>query len=241
MLKLVNPFDYPTAILIGGLSLIAGVRFLGIPNLIILPTAAVVATGSAVFLKSREPDTEKIARQQLEKELQQIKILAQEIVSKSEILLKEANQSLTLGDFQLNLLVAVQTACDRINELPAKIDQLSRKISFSDSLLSSEELEKQLQEIQKKIPLASGVAKQELEQLAMSLERNIKLAKTGKDTRQAQILNLHTLVQNSAGILQELQNKLRTSNLNNSEDIRELQELSQELKQIQENVNTLLY
>jgi Na+/phosphate symporter len=241
MLKLVNPFDYPTAILIGGLSLIAGVRFLGIPNLIILPTAAVVATGSAVFLKSREPYTEKIARQQLEKELQQIKILAQGIVSKSEILLKEANQSLTLGDFQLNLLVAVQTACDRINELPAKIDQLSRKISFSDSLLSSEELEKQLQEIQKKIPLASGVAKQELEQLAMSLERNIKLAKTGKDTRQAQILNLHTLVQNSAGILQELQNKLRTSNLNNSEDIRELQELSQELKQIQENVNTLLY
>lgn len=240
MLKLVNPFDYPTAILIGGLSLIVGVRFLGIPNSIILPTAAIVATGSAVFLKSKEPDVEKIAKQQLEQELQPIKILAQGLVSKSEILLKEANQSLTLGDFQLNLLVAVQTACDRISELPEKIDQLSRKISHSDSLFSAEELEKQLQEIQKKIPLASGVAKQELEQLAISLERNIQLAKTGKETRQAQILNLHTLVQNSAGILQELQNKLRTSNLNNSEDIRELQDLSQELKQIQENVNILI-
>ncbi|PSF39114.1 hypothetical protein C7H19_02355 [Aphanothece hegewaldii CCALA 016] len=240
-MKFANPFDYPLAILIGGVSLIIGVRFIGIPNLIILPTAAAVATGSAVLIKYREPNAEKIAKQQLEKELQQIKILAQGIVSKSENLRQEANQSLTLGDFQLDLLVAIQTACDRINELPEKIDILSQKISHSDSLLSAEELELQLQEIQKKIPLSSGVAKQELEQLANSLRRNIQLAKTGKDTRQAQILNLHTLVQNSAGILQELQNKLRTSNLNNSDDLRELQELSKELKQVQDNVNILIH
>ena len=140
MLKLTNPFDYPIAILIGGLSLIVGVRILNLPNPIILPTAAAVATGSAIFIKSREPDTEKIAKQQLKQELQQIKLLAQEIVTKSEILLKEANQSLTIGDFQIDLLVAVQSACDRITELPQKIDILSQKISFSDSLFSPDEL-----------------------------------------------------------------------------------------------------
>lgn len=240
MLKLTNPFDYPIAILIGGLSLIVGVRILNLPNPIILPTAAAVATGSAIFIKSREPDTEKIAKQQLKQELQQIKLLAQEIVTKSEILLKEANQSLTIGDFQIDLLVAVQSACDRITELPQKIDILSQKISFSDSLFSPDELEKQLQEIQAKIPYASGMAKQQLEQLENSLKRNLQLTQTGKDTCQAQILNLHTLVQTSAGVLQELQNKLRTANLNNFAEIQELQKLSHELKQVQENVNILI-
>lgn len=232
MLKRVNPFEYPIAILFGGLSLIVGVRFFSIPNPIILPTAAAVATGGAIFLKSREPDAEKIAKQQLDQELQQIKVLAQDIVNKAKILHQEAEQTLTLGDFQLDLLVAIQTACDQITELPEKIELLSQKISSSDALFSSSELEKHLQETQKKIPLSSGIAQQQLEQLAIRLENNIQLTKTGKDTRQAQILNLYTLVQTSAGFLQELQNKLRTANLNNFAEVKELQELSQDLNQV---------
>lgn len=47
MVKLTNPFDYPLAILVGGIVLVAGVRFLKTPNLLILPTAAIVATATA--------------------------------------------------------------------------------------------------------------------------------------------------------------------------------------------------
>ena len=79
-----------------------------------------------------------------------------------------------------------------------------------------------------------------MQELVNSLEKNIQLAKTGQDARQAQIINLHTLIQNSAGVLQEFQNKLRTSNLDQSQNLQDLQELNDELNQYQENVDILI-
>ncbi|MDY7024669.1 MAG: hypothetical protein SWJ54_25535, partial [Cyanobacteriota bacterium] len=84
------------------------------------------------------------------------------------------------------------------------------------------------------------ITRQNLEQLAASLQQNIELAKTGQDTRQAKIISLSTLIQNSAGVLQQLQNKLRIADLNDSEDIQELRRLSDELNQYQANMDIFI-
>lgn len=141
---------------------------------------------------------------------------------------------------QLELYSAIEYACDRASELPSQIDSLARRLSGSDSLLSVSELQQQLTEVRDKIRSSSGVARRQLQQLSLSLENNLRLALQGADARQAQVVSLATLVIESAGILQNLQNRLRSSNLDNSNEINELKNLSEELTSMQESVNVLV-
>ncbi len=240
MNKLANPIYYPLAVLIGGISLVVGVRLLAIPNLVIIPTAAVITTAGAAAFKSRERDPEQLARQQLERELEGIKSQARAVALSAETLRDEANQMLTNGEFQLELLVTVQSACDRAIELPDKIAVLAHRLPASNSLLSVEELQQQLQQVNNQLQSSSGATRQQLVELANSLQRNLELARRGQDTRQAQIINLQAIIQDSAGALQQLQNKLRTADLNNSEAIQELRDLSDQLNGYQESAQLLL-
>ncbi|MDY7024096.1 MAG: hypothetical protein SWJ54_22565, partial [Cyanobacteriota bacterium] len=206
-IKLANPFYYPTAILIGGVVLVTGLRVVGLSNSVILPTAAIVTVASASVLKSREPDAENIAQQQLQQEVQILKTSSQNLAIKAEELRQEANQLISQNTFNLDFLAQVQAICDRTIELPQKIENIAQRLPRQESLLSVNELERQLLEVQTKIRSSSGITRQNLEQLAASLQQNIELAKTGQDTRQAKIISLSTLIQNSAGVLQQLQNK----------------------------------
>jgi|GEM_PF-2808236 hypothetical protein len=239
-MKLVNPFDYPISILISGVILVAGIRFIGLPNLVVLPTTAIISVASATVLKSREPDAENLANKELKQELEVISELAKSLAKKANILRQEANQLLGGEGFQMDLLVTVQSVCNSAIELPQKIAEVSRKLPNNEVLLSVEDLQKQLFEVRNKQKSSSGVSKQYLQQLATSLQRNIELAKAGKDTRQAKIFSLHQMVQDSAGLLQQLENKLRTVNLNNSEEIQELRNLSDELNSYQDNIKMFL-
>ena len=110
----------------------------------------------------------------------------------------------------------------RAAELPAKIDRMALRLQGDDSLLSPQELQRQLNEVQAKISSSRGVAKEQLIELSNSLARNIQLARQGEDARQAQTISLSTVIQDSAGVLQQLQNKLTTADLTNSEQTREL-------------------
>ncbi|GAB1543002.1 hypothetical protein NUACC21_56760 [Scytonema sp. NUACC21] len=240
MIKLANPFFYPLSVLVGGVVLVVGVRFAKLPNVVILPTAALVATAGAAFLKSREPDEEKIAQQELQKELKTLHSTAKNLAEKSGDLRQEARHLLTDDSLKLELLVVVEEACDRAIHLPTQINQLAERIQGNHSLLSPVELQKQLQEVQTKMHSSSGIARQNLKKLAESLERNIQLAKAGQDTRQAQIVNLYTLIQETAGVLQQLQNKLRASNLSNFEEVNELRFLSAEFNSCLENSEILV-
>ncbi|MFB2936114.1 hypothetical protein ACE1B6_12750 [Aerosakkonemataceae cyanobacterium BLCC-F154] len=240
-MKLANPLYYPVAVLAGGIVLVTGVRLMHLPNIIILPTATAVTIAGATLLKSREPDNKKIAQQQLQKELQTIQKSAKILATKAETLRQEANQLVPSDTVNLELLATVQYACDRAIELPEKIDQLTKRIQSNDSLLSVNELEAQLQEVQAKKKSSSGIALQHLTQLAKSLKQNIELAKEGQNTATAQLANVQTLIQNSAGVLQKLQNKLRTADLTNSQEVKELKLLSAELNSFQENVDILIH
>ena len=238
-MKLVNPLNYPLAVLAGGVTLIIGVRLIQLPSLIILPAVAAIATGIAIPLSQKEANKINIDNPALAREIQSVQQQAKLLIDKAEDLRKEAKQVLT-SSTQLELLTAVEYACDRTQELPGKVNQLAQKLQGSDSLLSPAELAQQLAEVKAKQRNSSGVAKEQLKQLITSLENNLRLAQQGQDARQAQVVSLNTLVIESAGILQQLQNRLRTSNLNNSEDINELKNLSEELQNMQENVDLLI-
>jgi hypothetical protein len=238
-MKLTNPLQYPLAMLAGGIFLVISVRFWQLPKILMIPVAGGIATIGAVALKAKEQASIDIENPALEKELQTVKEQAKLLLEKAEILRSEAEKMLTTSA-QIELLTAVQYGCDLAGELPAKIEILSRQLHGSDSLLSVTDLQQQQKEAQEKLKSSSGVARQKIQQLIESLQRNVELAQQGHDARQAQIISLSTLTQDSAGVLQELQNKLRTSNLNNSEEIQELLNLSSELSSMQENVDLLI-
>jgi hypothetical protein len=224
---------------LGGIVLVLGVRLGQLPNFIILPTAAAIATGGAIFLNSKRTVSLNIDNPALVQEIQSVQQQAKLLAQKAEALRTEAKQLLA-DSSQLELLVAIEYACDRTGELPAKIDRLVQRLQGSDSLLSVTELQQQLTEVKTKKSKSSGVARQQLERLAIGLENNLKLARQGQDARQAQVISLATLAIESAGILQQLQNRLRTANLEDNEEIQELKSQIEELKSRQESVDILV-
>ncbi|MEG4799923.1 hypothetical protein QUB63_08155 [Microcoleus sp. ARI1-B5] len=238
-MKLANPLYYPVAVLSGGVVLFAGVRFLNLPSALMLPVSAAVAVAGAATLKSREPEVLNLNNPGLERELQSVRQQARVLADKAISLQVEAGK-LLIDSLDMELLVAVQYSCDRAAELPIKLDEMVLRLQGDDSLLSPQELQRQLDEVQAKISRSSGAAKTQLIELSKSLCRNIQLARQGEDARQAQIISLSTVIQDSAGVLQQLQNKLRTSDLTNSEQTRELRELSENFRSFQESVDLLV-
>lgn len=238
-MKLVNPLFYPLAVLAGVITLFVGVRILKVSQLIVIPVAGAITLAGASWQQSRQPVTWNLADPKLEQDLRGAQQQAQQLAQKAEILRQEAVSTLT-EITQLDLLAAVQRACERIKELPAKVDQMAISMQGADSLLSVQDLQSQLRQSQARLQESSGVAQQQLIRMTESLERNIQLAQQGQDARRAQVASLSTQILDAAGLLQDLQNKLRTSTLTNVSDLQEMQTLSEELQHFQENVDLLV-
>jgi hypothetical protein len=238
-MKIANPFYYPLAVLTGGIILVGGLRFLALPNLAILPVSAAIATGGATVLKTRQSDNLRLTNPALRRELESVKQQANSLAKKARNLRTEAGKMLTgIGDMEL--LAMVEYACDRATEVPRKIDHKAARLQGDDALLSIDELQGQLKEVRGKLSRSQGVAKKQLTQLAKSLNRNIQLARQGQDARQAQVVSLSTIIQDSGGVLQQMQNKLRIADLSSCEDKQELQLLTQELRGFQESIDLLV-
>jgi chromosome segregation ATPase len=238
-MKLANPLYYPIAVLIGAIALVVGVRVANLPQGVMLPIAAITATAGATLLKSRQPETLGLENPELEQELRAVQQQSSRLATSAHTVRTEADRLLATSA-QLELLGLVQYACDRASELPAKVDQLVQRMQGSDSLLSVTELQQQLQNVEIKLSASSGVAKDQLVRLADSLERNIQLARQGQDARQAQVASLSTVILDAAGMLQGLQNKLRTTDLTDVNETSELRSLSNEFKTAQETVDLLV-
>lgn len=238
-MKLVNPLLYPLGVLAGGITLLVGVRVARLPSVVMLPTAVLITVAGTSWLKSREAETLHPDNSELVTELQAVRNSAKFLATQATTLRLEATKLLT-DSSQLELLATVQYACDRAVELPAKIDQLSKRLAGGDSLLSMSDLQQQLSQVQNKLQFSSGVAREHLSQLATSLQRNIRLAQQGQDARTAQVVSLATLIQDTAGVLQELQNRLREADLNDSTQTLELRSLGEQLNSFQENVDLLI-
>jgi hypothetical protein len=239
-MKLANPLNYPLAVLAGGILLVVGVRLAKWPGAVVIPLSVAVTTGGSAWLKSRGPEGLGLEDPALEREILAAKQQAKALAEKASDLRSEAGRLLTAAT-HIELLSTVQYACDRASELPDKIDELARKLSGTDSLLSVADLENQLNAAQGRLRhTTDGPAREQLLQLTQSLERNIQLAQQGEDAREAQVVNLSRMIFDSAGVLQSMQNQLRTANLSDAKAVGELQTLSDELKLFQENVDLLV-
>lgn len=236
-MKLANPLYYPLAVLLGAIALVVGVRVANLPRLAMLPIAVGITTIGAAFLKAREPETFGLDPE-LAQELQAVQQQARVLIERADTFGAEASRLLT-NSAQVELLGVVQYACDYTHELPSKINNLAQRLQGSNSLFSVPELERQLTTVEARIGSSSGVAQQQLTNLAASLRHNIQLARQGEDARQAQLVNLSTLIVDAASVLQTMQNKLRTADLTNAEDALALRSLSNEFKAAQDNVDLL--
>lgn len=238
-MKLVNPLVYPLAVLAGGFFLVVGVRLVRLPSVVALPGAVAIATVGAAMLQSREPEVLELGNPKLEQELQQARQQADQIAAQANELQAESVKLLT-ETHQVDLLGVVQYACDRTRELPAKLDQLTQRLNSKGSILSADDLQKQLKAAKQKQLTSAGMAQEQWSRLVQSLQRNIELAQQGEDAREAQVVSLSTLIVDAAGTLQQLQNKLRSADLTNTSQTDELRELGLELNNMQENMDVLL-
>lgn len=238
-MKLANPLAYPLAMLASGIFLVIGVRLIRLPSVVALPGAAAIAIAGSAFLKDREPETLGLDNPGLERELVQAKERALQLADQANDLQAESVKILTSTD-QIELLGIVQYACDRTRELPDRLNELAQRLHRRGSLLSVDDLEKQLKEAQHKQRTSTGIAQVQWQKLADSLERNIELAKQGEDAREAQVVNLSTLIVDAGGVLQQLQNKLRSADLSSAHQTDELRELGIELNNMQESMSVLM-
>lgn len=238
-MKLANPINYPLTVLIAAVALIAGVRLAKLPIAVMLPVSAAMATAGATWRKSQEPETLNLSNSELEAELLMVRRQAKVLADKASELRQQSTQLLSDAT-SLELLAAVQYACDRASKLPTQIDRLSQRMQGNDSLLSIADLQQQLAAVELKLNASPGVVKDQLAKVAESLQRNIQLAQAGQDVRQAQVASLSTLILDALSVLQELQNKLRSANLTDAQQTLELRSLSDELSIFQENIDFLV-
>ena len=238
-MKLANPLYYPISVLAGAIALVIGVRVLQLPNVVIVPSSVAIATIGAAIRKSQKPESLGLDDPQLEQQINSIRNQASTLATRAHDLRTEATRLLTEAD-QMDLLSTVQYACDRAEELPNNIEHLAKRMKGNESLLAPRELQRQLNEAKAQAASSTGVAKEQWEKLTSTLEWNLNLSQEGKDARQAQVVSLSTMIVQSAGVLQQLQNRLRTADLSDRTQSDEVRSLSNTFNSVQENLSFLI-
>jgi Zn-dependent oligopeptidase len=123
IMKFANPFHSSTAILMGAIALVIGVRGLHLPKAVAVPIAATIAIGTATVLKSRQTQSAQSVDACLEQELHTVCQQALQLAQNAEQLRAEATQRLTQAN-QIELLKTIQSTCDRVQELPTHLSHL---------------------------------------------------------------------------------------------------------------------
>lgn len=239
-MPLVNPLHYPLAMFVAALVLGVGVRWLALPRWVVLPLATVIALGGSVVLQKREAQQPALDDPVLVREIQQLRQQAQILLQGAAKVRMEAARLLVDAP-DLDLLVTVQEVCDQVQSLPQALEERVQRLSQTEeAVLSVATLEKQLAQVRRQKRRVGQVAGAQLDQLEASLGRNIQLAQAGQDTRLAQVTALATLVQDSAGVLQQLQNQLRGFDMHSQQQLQELRTLSETLQSFEEQMTILV-
>ena len=238
-MPLVNPLHYPTAIFSAALVLVLGVRVWGLPRWLMVPVAVVMALGGSWLL--REAQQPLFADPALTREIQQLRQQVNSLVQAAQKVQAEAAR-LLVDDPDLDLLVAVQEVCQQVQSLPQAVDQRVQRLYQTDydAVLSVADLEKQLAQVRRQKRRVGPLAGAQLDRLEATLVRNIELAQRGQDTRLAQIAALVTLVQDTAGVLQQLQNQLRTFDIRNQQQLQQVRSLSETLQDFERQMTILV-
>ncbi len=240
-MPLINPLHYPTAIFCAALVLVVGVRVFWLPRWLMLVVAVVIALGGSWLLHWREAQHLPLADPALSREIRELRQQVAFLVQAAQQVQAQAARLLVDAP-DLDLLVAVQEVCQQVQSLPQAVEQRVQQLYQTDydAVLSVADLEKQLAQVRRQKQRVGQLAGAQLEQLEATLVRNLEYARMGQDTRIAQITALMTLVQNTAGILQQLQNQLRTFDIQNQEQLQHVHRLSETLQGFEQQMTMLV-
>ncbi len=204
MLKF-NPFDYPLAILAGGIILVTGVRLLQLNNYVVIPVSGAVTVGAAIF-RDRQQQQKLSLSNDPQQSLVIVASQAKRLAQLAAKLNTEAAKILNL-DGELELLGQINYICDRLTELPKQLEN-----DESRSLLSAGAIERELRTIEAKKDL-------KLQPLVTSLQRNLAMAREKQNLQIERRIAFVTILTEAQGSLQKVQNLLQQSSNNRQEEI----------------------
>ncbi|MEG3439194.1 hypothetical protein V0288_18860 [Pannus brasiliensis CCIBt3594] len=240
MVKLTAPLQYSIAILAGGIVLVAGVRAWKIPNVVIFPAAALVTVVTAIGFKAIEPDPEKLAREEIDRELRNLKVSGQELALRAGFVRQEARQILSREVEYQKLFARIEKTCEPFAEIVPKIEEFGRQIPRKNARVCLAELKKELDSARDLVSSSRGSARQQAEEFVTALEKNLELAKTGNSVTLAKLLQLQAIVQDATELLQDVQNKVRTIRRRGVDRVAEIGELRERLQGISRILEILI-
>lgn len=239
-MRLVNPLNYPLAILAGAGTLLGGVlvfHWEALP----MTAAGLVVSGVAASLiqQLRErPARSSPAQIALEPDLQDVLTQAEGLAIRAQGLHEEASQRLSSPE-QLELLGAILYACDRAEELPGQLRPVLESMQTGETVFSAKELQAQLREAEARVSKSRGASRESAQKLVSRLRQNLAMVEQGATVREARISELATAVAEAAGVLLSLQTRLREGNLKGSEEAQELKRLTEDFQLVQKSVVVL--
>lgn len=197
MFPLTDPLRHPLAMACAGLVLVIGVKVLPLGWLLALPLATLVAFG--VAFQRREATLPDLIRRSFQ------------LAGGADAVAEEAGQRLIQAQ-DMGRLTAIQVCCQRVRELPSTLEQLHAgdHAARSSSLLSVGHLEQRLRQERKRLGRDTGSAVgRQRERLIQQLERNLSLARQGKEAGSLRVMAVSEHLESVAGDLQAMQVDLR--------------------------------
>lgn len=240
MVRLTAPLQYSIAILAGGIVLVGGTRSGKIPNSVLFPSVAIVTVVTAIGLKAIEPDPEKLAREEIDRELRNLKVSGQELALRAGFVRQEAGQILSREVEYKKLFARIEKTCEPFADLVPVIEEFGRRIPRKTAGSCRAELKKELHSARALVSSSQGIARQQTEELVTALEKNLELAKTGNSLTVAKLLQLQAIVQDATELLQDVQNKVRRIHRRGGDRVAEIGELCDRLQGISRTLEILI-
>jgi len=205
----VQPLDRPLAIAAAGLLLVALTRLTPLGLLPSLLIAAPVAVGLSQLQARPRSRAERRREQRVDASIETALQRVAQLALQAELLSGEALSRWQQPD-QLEPLALVQLCCERLRELPARIQQRRALLeSGGGILLPLENLQARLQREREQLRReASPSLRRERQRLVDQLARNVEAADFGLDAREARLLALATGLERIDGGLRQLQLQL---------------------------------
>lgn len=240
-MKWVNPLSQPLAVAGGALVLLGGVLVLAQPLWVMALASMLVAFGISNLMVEFKKPPPALPPTPINFTPEQQALLehARDLARRSSRLEKEA-EVLLANTEQLELFGAIRVACALAQELPTHIETALLQMGDGTSLLAEEPLLAKLREVDGRIVNSSGVAREQWLRLQTRLRENLELAREGKSAQEAQTAQLTGMIVEAEGVLQSLQNRIRSANLADANESLELRNLCDELSGVQETLSAMV-
>ncbi|MFM7677006.1 MAG: hypothetical protein ACKO5F_15815 [Synechococcus sp.] len=206
---LLNPLDDPIAVALACVALVLLVRLGLLALLPALAVAAAVGVGLATLRHRRRNRGSQLLEARLRTRIEGALARSQELAGQASLVAGEAMARFQ-DPTQLEALGLVQLCCERLRQLPERIEQRRPLLeSGGGVLLSSEELSRRLAREEAALRREeAGPLRVERQRLVEQLRRNLEASERGMDEREARLVALSTRLEQIDGGLRHLRGQV---------------------------------